>query len=97
MKKKVAIASEDFIGSVYNLEYLVRDCLGRGKKYGKICLKHVYGTLEFQITASADGAYELNMNGLIRDGDVPRSGNEPAPDGIPGVGKGRTRQNLGDC
>ncbi len=64
VEKKV-ITSEDFIGSVYNLEYIVRrDCLGRGKKYGKICLKHVYGTLEFQITASADGAYELNMNGL---------------------------------
>lgn len=64
VEKKV-ITSEDFIGSVYGLEYIVRrDRLGQGKKYGKIRLKHVYGTLEFLVTASAENDYQLNMRGL---------------------------------
>ena len=64
VEKKV-ITSEDFIGSVYGLEYIVRrDRLGRGRKYGKIRLKHVYGTLEFRVTASGENDYQLNMRDL---------------------------------
>ena len=51
VEKKV-ITSDDFIGSVYGLEYLVRkDKLGHGKKYGQIRINTVYGTLIYEVTA----------------------------------------------
>ncbi len=53
VEKKV-ITSEDFIGSAYGLEYIVRaDRLHQGRNYGKIRLKSVNQTEEYTIEASA--------------------------------------------
>ena len=60
VEKKV-ITSEDFIGSVYGLEYLVRkEKLGCGKKYGQIRIKTVYGTQIYEVTASGNSEYQIN-------------------------------------
>lgn len=60
VEKKV-LTSEDFIGSVCNLEFLVKkNCLGKGRKYGKILLKTVYETMVFHVTASRGSEYELS-------------------------------------
>lgn len=54
---KKVITSEDFIGSLYGLEYILRrDRLRPGRNYGKIMIRTVYETLEFEVTAS-DGAH----------------------------------------
>lgn len=54
IEKKV-VTSDDFIGRVYGLEYIVdRNRLGKGKKYGRIRLKTVYQTLDFEIEASGE-------------------------------------------
>ncbi len=52
VEKKV-ITSEDFIGKVYGLEYIVnREKLHPGRNYGTIRLKSVYQEVEFRIEAS---------------------------------------------
>lgn len=54
IEKKV-VTSDDFIGRVYGLEYVVdRNRLGNGKKYGRIRLKTVYQTLDFEVEATAE-------------------------------------------
>ena len=59
---KKIITSEDFIGSVFGLEYIIlRDRLGKGKRYGKIRIHTVYGQLQFEIVASAANEYEISM------------------------------------
>lgn len=53
VEKKI-ITSEDFIGKVYGLEYIIDfDRLHKGRNYGKILLKSVQETIEFRIEASA--------------------------------------------
>lgn len=60
VEKKV-ITSEDFIGSVYGLEYLIRkEKLGSGRKYGQIRIKTVYGTYIYEVKASGNASYELS-------------------------------------
>lgn len=60
---KKIITSEDFIGSVFGLEYIIlRDRLGKGKRYGKISIHTVYGQLQFEIVASAANEYEISMH-----------------------------------
>lgn len=62
VEKKV-ITSDDFIGSVYGLEYLVRkDKLGHGKKYGQIRINTVYGTLIYEVTASGNSEYQISTH-----------------------------------
>ncbi|MGI6007596.1 MAG: DUF5717 family protein [Ruminococcus sp.] len=62
---KKIITSEDFIGSVFGLEYIIlRDRLGKGKRFGKIRIRTVYGQLEFEVVASAAGEYEISMHGF---------------------------------
>ncbi|MDO4622131.1 MAG: DUF5717 family protein [Eubacteriales bacterium] len=59
VEKKV-ITSEDFIGKVYGLEYVVRrEMLGTGRSYGKILIRSVHQTLEFTVEASASDAAML--------------------------------------
>ena len=54
---KKVITSEDFIGSLYGLEYILRrDRLRPGRNFGKIRISTVYETLEFEVTAS-NGAH----------------------------------------
>ena len=60
---KKIITSEDFIGSVYGLEYIIlRDRLGSGRHRGRIRIKSVYGTLNFEILASAERDYQISMH-----------------------------------
>lgn len=60
VEKKV-ITSEDFIGSVYGLEYLIKkEKLGSGKKYGQIRIGSVYETLIFEVTASLKKEYVMD-------------------------------------
>lgn len=62
VEKKV-ITSDDFIGSIFHLEYLVRkERLGKGKQYGKIILKTPYTTLCYQVIASGKTEYEINTH-----------------------------------
>ncbi len=53
---KTTVTSENFIGSVYGLDYIVRrDRLGQGKRFGKITVRSVHQTLVFDVVASAHG------------------------------------------
>lgn len=62
VEKKV-ITSEDFIGSVYGLEYIIRrEYLGRGKNYGRIIVKTVYETLVFEVVASRHNKIQVNVS-----------------------------------
>lgn len=62
VEKKV-ITTEDFIGSVYGLEYIVRrEYLGRGKNYGRIIVKTVYETQVFQVVASRHNKIQVNVS-----------------------------------
>lgn len=64
IEKKV-VTTDDFIGRVYGLEYVVRkDKLGNGKKFGKIIIRNVHQTLEFEIEASIDQGERLWPKGL---------------------------------
>lgn len=64
IEKKV-VTTDDFIGSVYGLEYVIRkDKLGDGKHYGKIIIRNVHQTLEFEIEASIDQGERLLPKGL---------------------------------
>lgn len=69
--EKRVVTTDDFIGSVYRLEYVVRrEALGKGKHYGKILIRNVHQTLEFQISASADRGERLSPKGLKRQKTV---------------------------
>ena len=53
--EKRIITDEDFIGSVYRLNYIInKERLGRGRRFGRIRIVSPYETLEYRITASAD-------------------------------------------
>lgn len=50
---KKHITADDFVGSLYQLEYIVRsDRLYKGRRYGRILLKTVYGVIKVNIAAS---------------------------------------------
>ena len=54
VEKKV-VTSDDFIGRIYGLEYIVdRDRLGSGRKFGRIRIRNVYQVLDFEIEASTE-------------------------------------------
>ncbi len=51
--EKRVITTEDFIGKVYGLEYIVHsDRIGEGKAFGRIRIRSVHQTIEYQIEAS---------------------------------------------
>ncbi|MDD7738707.1 MAG: DUF5717 family protein [Fusicatenibacter sp.] len=53
---KTVVTSEDFIGSVYGLEYIIRkEKLSSGRHYGKIIIHNVHQQLVFEIEASPGG------------------------------------------
>lgn len=59
VEKKV-VTSDDFIGSVYGLEFIIRrEKLGKGRHFGKIIIRNVHQTLEFQVEASAAQGMQL--------------------------------------
>lgn len=62
---KKRIITDDFVGSQCQLEFIVRhDRLGTGRKFGKIILKTVYGTLSVSITASKNDALRVDMTAV---------------------------------
>lgn len=70
VEKKV-ITSEDFIGSVYALEYLIRkDKLGSGKKYGQIRIITVYGVLVCEVTASGNSEFRISTRSYEKKGQA---------------------------
>lgn len=61
IEKKI-VTNDDFIGSVYGIEYVILwDKLGKGKKTGRIVVKSVYGSQVFQIQASAARDYQISL------------------------------------
>ncbi len=61
--EKRVISSEDFIGSVYGLEYVIlKDHLGSGRKTAKIRIRTVYASYVCEISASAAGEYEISTH-----------------------------------
>ncbi|MDD3278276.1 MAG: DUF5717 family protein [Lachnospiraceae bacterium] len=62
---KKVVTSDDFIGSVYGLEFVVhKEMLGQGRHYGKIIIRNVHQTLEFEIEASVAQGMQLLPQGL---------------------------------
>ena len=61
MEKK-SIHDGHFIGSVYELEYIIRrEYLGKGKNFGRIRIKTVYQTLTYEIMASKGKKLQVNV------------------------------------
>lgn len=57
---KKVITTEDFIGKVYGLEYVVHsDRLGEGKSFGKIRIRSVHQNLEYIVEASRKEESEI--------------------------------------
>lgn len=60
--EKQVIHDGHFIGSVYDLEYIIRkECLGRGKNFGRIQIKTVYETISYEIMASKSSRIQINV------------------------------------
>ena len=60
--EKQTIHDEHFIGSVYDLEYIIRkECLGRGRNFGRIRIKTVYETITYEIMASKSNRIQVNV------------------------------------
>lgn len=61
--QKRVISEDEFIGSVYQLEYVIlRHKLGKGRKTGRIIIRGPYETLFYTITASQNPNIQVNMN-----------------------------------
>lgn len=60
--EKQAITDSHFIGSVYDLEYIIRkEYLGKGKNFGRIRIQTVYETVTYEIMASKSGRIQVNV------------------------------------
>lgn len=60
--EKQVIQDGHFIGSVYDLEYIIRkEALGKGKNFGRIQIKTVYETLSYEIMASKNSPIQINV------------------------------------
>ena len=61
--QKKTISENDFIGSVYQLEFLILgEKLGKGRKFGSIFIKSPYDTLEYKITVSKNNSLAVRMS-----------------------------------
>ncbi len=66
VEKKV-VTSDDFIGKVYGLEYILnRDKLGKGRSFGRIKIHTVHQDLEYEVEASAQDETEI-LPAALRD------------------------------
>ena len=64
--QKKRIISDDFVGSHCQLDYIIRyDRLGKGRRFGKIILKSVYGSQFVEIVASKNSPVRVDM-GAVR-------------------------------
>lgn len=62
---KQIIREEDFIGSIYQVDYVIREAkLRKGKNFGEIRIKGPYETLVFHVTASRNKEIQVNMTVL---------------------------------
>ena len=61
--EKKQIRDEDFIGSVYDMEYIIRkENLGKGRNFGRIRIRTVYGEKIYEVMASKAGKIQVNVN-----------------------------------
>lgn len=59
---KKIITEEDFIGSTYGVEYLIRpEKLGHGRHYGRILIKSPYEILVYEVLASRESEAQVNI------------------------------------
>lgn len=64
--QKKRINSDDFVGSYCQLDFIIRhDRLAKGRRYGKIILKSVYGSKTVEVVASRNSAVRVDM-GAVR-------------------------------
>lgn len=57
------VTDEDFIGSHYEVEYLVhKEKLGKGNQFGKIVIKSPYQELDYTIVASTSGKLDVDIH-----------------------------------
>lgn len=60
--EKQVIHDGHFIGSVYDLEYIIRkECLGKGKNFGRISIKTVYETITYEIMVSKSNRIQVDV------------------------------------
>lgn len=60
--EKRVITDEDFIGSIYELDYVIRrEKLGNGTQYGEIRVKSPYQELVYKVAASRKGRAQVNV------------------------------------
>lgn len=60
--EKKKISDDDFIGSVYEMEYIIRrENLGKGKNFGRIRIRTVYEELVYMVVASKSGERQLDL------------------------------------
>lgn len=65
--EKKLIHDGHFIGSVYELEYIIRrEYLGKGKNFGRIQIRTVYETITYEIMASKGSKIQINISSYER-------------------------------
>ena len=68
---KTRVVSEDFVGSICEFEYIVhRERLSAGKNFGTITLRSFYSSVTFRVTASREGALEMDRKSVERRGTL---------------------------
>lgn len=61
--EKRSIKPDDFIGSVYGLEYIIRrEGIGKGRNYGRIILKTVYQTEVYELMVTKNHKIQVNVS-----------------------------------
>lgn len=59
------VRDEDFIGSVYQVEYMIHESrLRKGRNFGEILVKGPYQTLVYQVMVSRDKEVQVNISAL---------------------------------
>ena len=59
---KHVIREEDFIGSIYQVDYVIHESyLGKGKNFGEILVKSPYRTFVYQVMASRNQEIQVNV------------------------------------
>lgn len=68
---KKRIISDDFVGSHCQLDFIIRyDRIGKGRRFGKIVLKSVYGSQSVEIIASKNAAVRVDIDAVRKRNKV---------------------------
>lgn len=68
---KKRITADDFVGSLYQLEYIIRsDRLYKGRRYGRIILKTVYGITKIHIAASRFSPVRVDRKAVLKNNQI---------------------------